>query len=336
MRIVPHTLALSARTALLELEQRDIDTEPLLDQVGLRRGDVVAEHALIPFEKNANLLEMAARAADDDLFGLLIGEQINIRDLGAIGYIGISSDNLGEAIQNFQRYLELISQTDRIKLEIVENQAIITSTPKYANLAYSRQVAEVGAAIFVRFCRSLAGDDIAPIEIRFTHNHSGDTSSHETILGCPISFGCSESQLVFRREDLSARIGTADHRLKRILQNHCENLLEKSAKDMPDFLRALQGCLLELLPKQKAKSKAAAERLGISERTLSRRLRRYGTDFKQVRDSVRRDLAYEYLRGTDENLAHIAYLLNYSSQSAFSASFKRMTGKTPSEVRRGD
>lgn len=336
MQNVPQTMALGARVAVEELKRRGVDPMPLLKKAGLEHTSIVAENALIPHDKSAMLLELAAAEAQDDLFGLVVGEAIDPRDLGAVSYVGFASDTLGEALANFQRYLELISQTERISLSYLDDVAFVTTTPRHPNIRNPRHPAEAGAVFLVRFCQHLAGEEIVPVEIRFTHRYAGGTAGHEAVFGCPVIFGQKEEQVLFRHGDLSARIDSADDRLKRILQSHCDYLMEKNSPYTPDFIAAIRGSLLELLPKQKAKAKIVAEHLGISERTLTRRLQNHATDFREVRDAVRRDLAHEYLRGSDETLAHIAYLLDYSSQSAFSASFKQMTGKTPSEVRKGD
>ena len=80
-------------------------------------------------------------------------------------------------------------------------------------------------------------------------------------------------------------------------------------------------------------SDAVAKMLGLSERSLQRRLNEEGTTFLTLKDEVRKDLSLNYVRNMNIDIAEIAFLLGYSDQSTFSRSFKRMTGKSPSEVR---
>ena len=69
-------------------------------------------------------------------------------------------------------------------------------------------------------------------------------------------------------------------------------------------------------------------------RTLQRRLKDQGVEFKALVDDTRRLFAVTYLRKPDHTLAEIAYLLGYSEVSAFNRAFRRWTGSTPSEYRR--
>ena len=74
--------------------------------------------------------------------------------------------------------------------------------------------------------------------------------------------------------------------------------------------------------------------LGISQRTISRRLAEHGTTFDELIDEIRKDLAMRYLDEGHIKLQELAFLLGFSSHASFSGAFKRWTGKTPSETRR--
>ncbi|WP_115514853.1 MULTISPECIES: helix-turn-helix domain-containing protein [Xanthomonas] len=75
-------------------------------------------------------------------------------------------------------------------------------------------------------------------------------------------------------------------------------------------------------------------RLGVSSRTLRRRLHEEGTTFQQTLDKVRAALAEHYLRKTMMSSAEIALLLGFEDTNAFVRAFRVWTGKTPQAVRR--
>ncbi len=91
--------------------------------------------------------------------------------------------------------------------------------------------------------------------------------------------------------------------------------------------------MIELIPTGEARAKIVAAELGMSERTLVRRLGELGTSFADIVDRLRHDLARKYLNQQDLSLTHIAFLLGYSNQSAFSSACRRWTGKAPRELR---
>ena len=77
----------------------------------------------------------------------------------------------------------------------------------------------------------------------------------------------------------------------------------------------------------------AARRLGMSPRTLQRRLAEQHTTFAKLLDELRREIAEHELRTTRASVDEIAYITGYSEASTFERAFKRWTHKTPREYR---
>jgi AraC-like DNA-binding protein len=76
-----------------------------------------------------------------------------------------------------------------------------------------------------------------------------------------------------------------------------------------------------------------AKQLGMSERTLERRLETEGTTFSDLLDALRRNLATRHLREHETPIADIALLTGFAQSSAFYRAFRRWTGTTPNEYR---
>jgi AraC-like DNA-binding protein len=77
-----------------------------------------------------------------------------------------------------------------------------------------------------------------------------------------------------------------------------------------------------------------AKRIAMGQRTLQRRLREQGVDFKWLVEDTRRRFSLDYLRDRKHTFTEIACLLGYSEVSAFNRAFRRWTGSTPSDYRR--
>jgi AraC-like DNA-binding protein len=95
----------------------------------------------------------------------------------------------------------------------------------------------------------------------------------------------------------------------------------------------LENAIVPLLPHGKARADEVAGRLGLSPRTLARRLASEGLTFEGILSELRADLAKRYLRDEALAISQIAWLLGYKEVSAFTHAFKRWTGKTPREAR---
>ena len=79
--------------------------------------------------KHAALLDIGAHETGDDLFGLHIAAQVDPRDLGALGYIGLSSRTLGDALLNLERYMATFTEAFRFKLSIDDDLAHVNFEP---------------------------------------------------------------------------------------------------------------------------------------------------------------------------------------------------------------
>jgi len=89
----------------------------------------------------------------------------------------------------------------------------------------------------------------------------------------------------------------------------------------------------KLLPHGKARRHSVARTLGLSERTLTRKLADEGATYERVVDQLRQSLALEYLKEPSVSLSQIAWLLGYEEATSFNHAFRRWTGRSPSETR---
>ena len=76
-----------------------------------------------------------------------------------------------------------------------------------------------------------------------------------------------------------------------------------------------------------------ANSLGVSARTLSRRLAEEGTTYEEVVDQLRRSLALQYIKDPSISLGEMTWLLGYEGSTSFNHAFKRWTGHSPSAAR---
>ena len=108
-----------------------------------------------------------------------------------------------------------------------------------------------------------------------------------------------------------------------------------SDPDGPETIQSLKTFIAELLPDERPTIERLAPRLGMSIRTLQRRLRDWGHSFEDIVDTTRREIAMDRLARGTRSITEIAFLLGYSDLSHFTRAFRRWTGVTPSEFARG-
>ncbi len=126
---------------------------------------------------------------------------------------------------------------------------------------------------------------------------------------------------------------TADDNLQRTLSVICENTLAQMPQTPNSMARLVERQITARLAAGTAQQDAIAAELGMSARTLARRLTKEGTRFAAVVANLRKALARDYLLNSTLPLTEIAYLLGYSDASTFSTAFRRWYGQPPSDFR---
>ena len=96
----------------------------------------------------------------------------------------------------------------------------------------------------------------------------------------------------------------------------------------------MRSALSELLPGGQCSIEDVADKLGLSRRTLQRKLAEEDTTFQKQLNSVRETLAIHYIRNTEMTSNDIAFLLGYAELNSFLRAFTVWTGMSISEYRK--
>jgi AraC-like DNA-binding protein len=308
---------------------RGHDPEALCRRVGLRLAALHEPESRIPYGLAEELGALAAEWTGDENFGLhlagTIGQSMGY-DAGALLLMASPTVRAGlERMLRFQRYW---GDGDRARLVRAKGglslRYVLPGPP-------SRHSDECALAEVVLGVRALSGQDVVPRAVRFRHAAPADTREHAAIFRAPIAFEAPHTELELDDAALDLRLPHATEAFSAIFEAQVQRALARlpgesgTTGDVVAAARATLGageCTLE----------RTARALGMSERTLQRRLREAGTTFAAIVDSIRREMAVEYL---DKRMpvTEIAFLLGYAEPSAFHHAFKRWTGTTPERAR---
>ncbi|HLR06433.1 MAG TPA: AraC family transcriptional regulator [Pyrinomonadaceae bacterium] len=310
-----------------------VRAESLYKAVNLDPSRISNPDQQIPFVQLVSLYEQAAALTGDDAFGLHLGENIDPKVFDVLGYAAMNSPTLGEAIDRVARYHSIWTDGAAIDLETTKTTSKITYRYLDHSLGKCRQDAELTFAAFAALGRLVTNREWRAIEVKFQHDAPRDTSEHVRIFGALVSFGKQINELVFDSATLELPIVKADPGLCAVLDRHAEELLARYPRQdvMIDRVRTI---LKNELNGGDPSLERVAEQLGMSRRTLQRKLRDHDCSHHELLDQMRRDLAMRYLQEPEMAICEVAYLLGFSESSALHRAFKRWTGMTPSAFRR--
>ena len=185
----------------------------------------------------------------------------------------------------------------------------------------------------VRLCRQLANRRLVPSRVTLAHHRKKTPAELRSLLGCEVEFGANVDEIVFPAAVKLLPIGSADNHLNELLIKYCEEALAHRGPQGTTLRSNVERAIATLLPHGKARAAEVARRLGMSTRTLTRRLASEGLTFSAVLEEQKIDLARHYLRDGDLPVSQIGWLLGYREISAFTHAFKRWTGQTPKQLR---
>jgi AraC-like DNA-binding protein len=181
----------------------------------------------------------------------------------------------------------------------------------------------------------MTGRNLTPNMASLAHPRNHRIKEFERFFGCPVKFGSHQNIIEFKLADLQIPLLTADNRLLTILRAHCEEVLSRRTEPTPTLVETVERLITDRLTRGDAKLESVATELGMSPRTLSRRLTEQSTTFNAIIEVLRKELALKFLQDSNLVLTEIAFLMGYTEISTFSHAFKRWTGTSPAAYRRG-
>ena len=309
------------------------DLNSLLARAGLSPKDIEDARARIGVQNQITFLELASEAIGDPLLGFHLAETFDPRELGLLYYVQASSVTLGEALGCMARYISVAHEgldASCVDRDGVKVRISYVGVPRHAD----RQQMEALVTAVIRIGRQLTDHRLRPIRIALAHPRSAASAEFEAFLGLPIDFGAEADEIAFSAAARNLPVVSADPYLNECLVSYWEAALARRSSRQNSIRAAVENAILPLLPHGKARIGKVAEDLGVSSRTLSRRLEAEGVTFAQVFDEMRADLAEGYLSDRSLSITHIAWLLGFQEASAFTHAYKRWTGKPPTDRRR--
>ncbi len=310
------------------------DVAAALAAVGLEPSQVEDPEGWIDLAQCVALLEHAARATGDAALGLRFGHQLPWKDIGVLSHVVFHSPTVGAALGNACRYFAMQQTAGHPVLEVEGDLARVRHVISDPTIAAHPQNSELTLTMFTRICREgTASPGWAPREVHFRHRAADDGRAQRSYFAAPVHFGQPRDALILTAAELRAPMHTADDVLLPILLRHADECLARlpAADDFPGEVRR---AIAAALGTGDVTVEDIARVLGMSPRSVQRKLQEVEQSFKDIVAETRLALSRRYLEDPALSLTETAFLLGYSDLSAFSRAFRRWTGQSALEFRR--
>jgi len=319
---------------LLELVAQQDQSLQSLAEIAKLPGNALSSLAdFISAGSYVRLLDAGAALCNDPYFGLHVGEQVKLGTYNVYGMILMSCKDFRQAFAQTMRYEGLAHD---LGSSVLIERGDTTEYQWHSHFPHaSRHLAESVFAGIRVFGNWFAGTALPPAPVFFRHSAPQDLREYHRIFGTDVFFDAPINCATFPTALLDWVVPNADVSMYPLLQQHAEQLLkQKQAAEHDGSLVALvRVAISKNLSRDQARLPSIASELGLSQRTLQRKLAEAGVNFQQLLDDTRQSIAKEYLQQAHFSLADIAFLLGYQEQSAFQHAFKEWTGVTPKSFR---
>jgi|GEM_PF-617970 len=328
-RAVDGTLAARMLLRVVELCRKGgHDVDVMCARVGLTPATLEEPEARVPYATAERFAEIVIEVTGDESFGLRLATDVrDVRSFDAGMLLLMASPTVRAALERMVAHQRYWGDGDRATLVATRGGSSIRYVLPGAQGAYARHADECAMAEIAIGVRVLTGAPLHPRVVRFRHRAPSSLAVHHEVFGCAMEFAAAHTELVFD----DAALDTPMQHANAMFAGIFEQQVERAVARLPAvnaMSSSVRGVMRGALAAGQCTLAGTARALGVSTRTLQRRLRDEGTSFADLVDALRHETALACLeRGMESG--DVASLLGYADTTAFHHAFRRWTGSTP-------
>lgn len=329
------------RVSVLQLRRFDelgVSSRAVLRAAGVPEPAADVDRVMLTTEQLFALWRAVRQSSTNPAIGLEVGTEPRIERYDPVGMAGLYARSLGDALERIARYKRLTCPEEVTVTRETDGDgaqpvacvhfafplAIDTEPPAFVDTAF---------AWIMSIARRGIGGPFSPRRVELMQQpHPAAPTLHERYFGCPVRYGAPRNALIFDAADLDRPFVTHNPELLRLLTPHLDAELTHyvDARSTGDQVKA---ALKRVLAGRRPAMSDVAKELGLSTRTLQRRLNDEGVSFQQLLADARRELARHYLMQPSLELNEAAYLLGYGDPNSFFRAFHEWEGTSPGQWR---
>ena len=309
-----------------------VDAQALLRDADIPPDLLQFPGEIISLSRYMNLYRIAVERSGDPDFGLYVGHIIFVSGINLHLYMTAICRDLKEYFNLIPSTQRLRGDTGRVLIRPEGDVIRLEWHPLNEELGQWRPLADELLKSSAEIVGAISALPVPVLGAEFSYPAPDDTRALKRAFGPNLKFGCEVSCLYFSRESVHYPLVDLDVALGGDFWEGPRSVL-REPEDTDPFLRDTRAAIRRALPGGSPTVDELARDMGISRRTLQRRLGALGASFKQILQDVREEQSLRYLDDPRLAITEIALLLGYSDQASFSNAFKTWRGCAPSEYR---
>ena len=273
-------------------------------------------------------MDAVGRQITDPGLPIMIASADNIESFSPPIFASYCSKNGLACLERLSKYKRIIAPM-RYEITRESGTTKLVIAPSRNDLIMPQFLVETEMVFVIHIIRTATKENITPVEIRMQEPVPGEAFSE--FAGCEVKKG-AENSILYSDEDLLRPFISYNESMWEFFEPELQKRLAEMDRD-DSFAAKVRSALTELLPGGAGTADDVAVKLGVSKRTLQRKLTEENTSFQKQLNGVRELLAKHYLRNTDMSSDDIAFLLGYQEINSFLRAFSVWTGMSITEFR---
>ncbi|MGB0954523.1 MAG: AraC family transcriptional regulator [Panacagrimonas sp.] len=313
------------------LDHHGLDSGAILKAAGISQAVHNDPMVRLPTSQVTRLYALCVEATGDPYFGLTVARFIHVSNLHALGYALTASANLMDFCRRVERFFRVASHSATPSL-VVGDQDVRLAFQLATDV--SDQTQDAFSGFLVLAMRHLYGAEFRPRTAGFCHPCPADgPGPYEKLFRSEILFDQRDFYLVLDKAQLQRPLAGACAEIAQLHDQVANDYLARLEKN--DVIAQVRRKIIECLPDGDCGRKRVADALNMSPASLQARLTQRNTNFQEILEETRKELACAYLRSAPRSITEVAFMVGFTDTSNFTRAFKRWTDQSPSEYRRG-
>lgn len=276
--------------------------------------------------------EVAASASENEAIALSVAEALPAGYFGAVERLVTLRSSLGDAMQSFCGSTDLLHDITKCSVHRETGGTIFEQGVHWQAKELSHHGTALLFGLLKRISAAITGRAGLFREVHFSAGEPRQVQVYRDFFQCPVVFGKTRDMVAFKGDTFLLKTASKDGQLIRLLEDYVD-LARKAMPSSCYWEKLVRQALYGFAPAiYSVRIDAAAAVLGLTPRSLQRRLELEKTSFDSIQQEILEREASAALRRGD-SITEISERLGFQDVSSFARAFKRWTGKTPASVK---
>jgi AraC-like DNA-binding protein len=312
------------------LAEHKLAIPALLQRAGLPAAFFQQEKIYATTAELFALWNAVGEMSPDPGIGLKLGAEPRLERYHPAAVAAVCSRTYHDALQRMSRYKQLTCP-EAIQITTDREEATVEFIYHEADNNEPEVLIDMALAWILSVGRRGTNGQITPLRLDLKRSPQR-REQLEAHFGCRLKFKAGRNALLFRKSDLDRPFVTYNEELLAAIGAQLETELQAKLSTA-DLGEQVKRTLKRSLAGRRPTLQDVAQELGMSTRTLQRRLGEAAITFQQLVEDTRRELAHHYLKHSSVELNETAFLLGYEDANSFFRAFHRWEDTTPGEWR---